>query len=171
MKEKIMSNEWAAITGAPGYEVSRSGSIRNAKSGIELTQRITLGYAYVAIQVGGKSVKKRVHRLVAEAFIPNPEGKDEVNHIDGNKLNNSVENLEWCTTSENLIHSYKTGLRNINTSEANKKRRRKVVRDDGVSFQSVTEAAHSLHVTISQMSKILRGARKSHDGHGYQYAD
>ena len=68
------------------------------------------GYLYVSKQSGRKTKHYYVHRLVAEAFIENPLNKPEVNHIDGNKRNNIVENLEWCTRGENIIHAYKTGL-------------------------------------------------------------
>lgn len=70
------------------------------------------GYAFVGLYPGGKGKPsyRMVHRLVAEVFLPNPENKPEVNHIDGNKLNNSVENLEWVTRRENAIHGFDSGL-------------------------------------------------------------
>ena len=69
-------------------------------------------YLVVTAQVDGKQKHFYVHRLIATAFIPNPDKKTEVNHIDGNPLNNRVENLEWCTRSENAQHAYRTGLIN-----------------------------------------------------------
>ena len=90
------------------YEVSTDGHIRNTK-----TKRVLHEFPgkdqYLRTQFDGKS--RSVHRTIAEAFIPNPNSLPEVNHKDGNKANNSVENLEWCTRNENLRHAYAHGLR------------------------------------------------------------
>ena len=64
---------------------------------------------YVYVKIGSKS--HRVHRLVAQTYIPNPENLPQINHKDGNPLNNSLDNLEWCTAKDNNIHAIKTGLR------------------------------------------------------------
>lgn len=86
------------------YEVSDTGKVRNFVTGKELTPyRTRCGYLTVGLWslTAGKSRNYRVHRLVAEAFIPNPSNLPEVNHIDGDKANNRVENLEWVTTRGN----------------------------------------------------------------------
>ena len=73
------------------------------------------GYWYITIYLGnGKSVERGIHQMVAECFIPNPENKKTVNHKDGNKSKNNVENLEWATMSEQIYHMYETGLRSPN---------------------------------------------------------
>ena len=68
------------------------------------TEETSKGYLRVHLYKDGKRKHKKVHRLVANAFIPNPEGKPQVNHIDGNKQNNSITNLEWVTDAENKEH-------------------------------------------------------------------
>lgn len=102
------------------YDVSDDGKVRNRNSRIILHQREmrrlnrdgSYGKPYykVTLWIDNKTVSKVVHRLVAEAFIPNPENKPVPNHIDGNTLNNDVRNLEWATHSENTQHAYDTGL-------------------------------------------------------------
>lgn len=72
--------------------------------------KITIGYIYVILTKNGKRKGKYIHRLVAEAFIPNPENKREVNHKNGIKIDNRIENLEWVSPHENMIHAHGNGL-------------------------------------------------------------
>lgn len=98
-----MSEEWRPIRGFEPYEVSNMGRIRR-DGHVLVPQRHNRGYLTVMLCVDGKPRHKLVHRLVAEAFVPNPLGYLFVNHLDENKRNNSACNLEWCTTSMNVRH-------------------------------------------------------------------
>lgn len=96
-------------------EVSSFGRVKSLNGRWDKTPRIMklrikAGYLQVGFHKGGNVKYFLVHRLVAQAFIPNPESKPQVNHIDGDKLNNHMSNLEWCTQSENQNHAYDTGL-------------------------------------------------------------
>ena len=99
-------NENDGIVTHDNYVVFSTGDVFNLH-GVKMAGMIDR-CGYHEIILNGKPY--RVHRLVAEAFIPNTENKPCINHKDGNKLNNSVDNLEWCTHSENIIHAYQTGL-------------------------------------------------------------
>lgn len=109
-----MEEIWKDIKEYEGiYQVSNLGrvkSLKHSKEGKLLKGRVT-GKGYLSVALFRNSVRKSnsIHRLVAEAFIPNPENKPEVNHIDENKLNNDVSNLEWVTSKENSNH----GTRNL----------------------------------------------------------
>lgn len=101
------------IEGISGYEVSNLGNVRSTKrkQPIILKPKVNkYGYHEVCLRKDNKNVHRTVHRLVAMAFIDNPEDKPTVNHKDGNKLNNEVANLEWNTISENTKHAYNNGL-------------------------------------------------------------
>ena len=89
------------------YEITRDGKVIN-KTNNHILKPQPNGKGYLRVSIGGKL--EFVHRLVATKYIPNPEGKEQVNHKDGNKLNNSVENLEWVTNQENRNHAVETGL-------------------------------------------------------------
>lgn len=103
--------EWKEIT--KDYTISEKGDIVSLKRQILLKQDInSKGYKWIKLPCFKK--KQLIHRLVASLFIPNPENKPQVNHIDGNKLNNHYSNLEWCTNYENHLHSYKLGRQSPN---------------------------------------------------------
>lgn len=122
-------SEWRIIENHPEYEVSNCGEVRclvdrvNSskpfKAGSYVAQIIgNTGYLRAAVRVSpGKQKLYSVHRLVAKAFIPNPENKPCVNHIDCNKTNNKVENLEWVTDKENRKHAVENNLCNFPTGE------------------------------------------------------
>ncbi|BAU40062.1 HNH endonuclease [Ralstonia phage RSP15] len=105
---------WKDVVGFEDrYQISSFGNLYSKKSQRILARVINNGYYTHSIRIGGKNGKSkllRIHRLVAEAFIPNPENKPFVNHIDGNKLNPHVWNLEWATCSENTQHAFDNGL-------------------------------------------------------------
>jgi hypothetical protein len=97
--------EWKDIEGCPGYLISNEGIVKNPKG------RLLYGSdkdGYIRTFVGYKPM--RAHRLVALAFVKNPNNYNEVNHIDGNKKNNHASNLEWCSRSHNTKHSFEIGL-------------------------------------------------------------
>lgn len=101
--------EFRAIEGYPAYKVSNLGRIKNPYGRI-IKANYKEGYMQVGLRNEDGVKQKRLHRLVAKAFIPNPENKEQVNHINGNKSDNRVENLEWVTNFENRLHAVKTGL-------------------------------------------------------------
>jgi len=103
--------KWSKVKNFSNYSISTSGCVRN-----DLTQKIVKittnrGYGRVGLYSNDRQNKKMlVHRLVAEAFLENPNKYPVVNHVDGNKLNNNLSNLEWCSISHNVKHSYSIGL-------------------------------------------------------------
>lgn len=117
-----MVEQFNRVQGYNGkYLVSNLGRVKSLKRNIILkvdTQN-KMGYERVTLSKGGNTLRYSVHRLVAEAFLPNPDNKPHINHIDNNPSNNRVDNLEWCTHSENMIHAHEQGrLTNIKASNA-----------------------------------------------------
>ena len=107
-----METDFKLITGYGNkYYINKNGIVINKKTGRELKAYITKnGYKMITLCYNNKSKKIFLHRLLATLFLPNPFNKPFINHIDGNKLNNDINNLEWCTSHENNLHAWKNGL-------------------------------------------------------------
>lgn len=114
-------SNWKDVEGYEGfYKVSEDGRVFSVRADRELTPDTDKeGYKLITFSVSGSVKKFRIHRLVAHAFINNPENYDIVNHIDGDKGNNVVSNLEWCNYSQNMLHAYNLGLAKARLGEDN----------------------------------------------------
>ena len=149
----IFSDEiWKWVPGFEGfYSVSNLGSIRNSKGKILSVEHTRdpktgkkTGHLRVTLHKNGKQKHCFVHRLVALAFIPNPDNKPYVNHKDNDPENNCVDNLEWCTNKENVLHSRRS------TQPKHKDLQKSVVNlADGMVFKSIADAAREYGITVS----------------------
>lgn len=138
--------EWKKISERPNYSVNDTGEIRNDHTGRILKPRKgTAGY--LQIMLGGKTSPLYVHRLVATAFIPNPENLPQVDHINGNKLDNTVSNLRWVSISQNYWA--------FDYAERIKNRKKKIIATNGaetIIFNSRNEAAEHFQCHKSQIA-------------------
>lgn len=165
----------------PNYRIREDGVIESCyklKSSIpcdvwrELKQIYdkSCGYMIVTLCHEGVRKNKRVHRLLLEAFVPNPSNKAHVNHIDGNKLNNSLDNLEWATPKENTNHSIKMGLHDPAAHS-----RKEIVQLDKDTktviavFPSLHEAGRTTGVVWQNIWKVCDGRRKTAGGFVWAY--
>ena len=148
---------YKVIDGYENYEVSNLGNVRNRLTGRVLSPRIiSKGYNQVVLYKDGKPNPFLVHRLVANTYIPNPDNKSDVNHINGIKTDNCVETLEWNTRRENNIHAIITGLKKQCGLPKQKVRCVETKQE----FESMNDAARHFgcfHSLIRQ--SILRGCR------------
>lgn len=115
MEPNTKAMEWRPVVGMSGYLVSDTGLIKSLKKKHlnKLVSQMNNQQGYKRLYLCDLGIKRRffVHRAVAEAFVPNPEGHKYVNHIDGDKTNNDSINLEWCSSGDNQRHAYRTGLK------------------------------------------------------------
>ena len=108
MKER--RENWKIVEEFPNVLISNKGNIKSLETLKDRTSHINSGYKLIALENEKGRYSRLVHRLVAQAFIPNPENKPCVNHLNGIKTDNRVENLEWVTNQENRLHAVKNGL-------------------------------------------------------------
>lgn len=163
-----MEEVWKDITDYPNYQVSNLGRVKNKKTGKLKQPQIdrTGYYQQVWLTHNGKANTQRIHRLVAETFL----GKHPdlmVNHIDGDKLNNRVTNLEWCTAKENNDHAIRMGL---NQPGAYQKRPVRVV-ETGEIFDGVVKCAEAIGGDFRNVYAALKGDRPTVNGLHFEYAD
>lgn len=162
------------------YEVSNHGNVKTLAKVMDMPLghgvkvfpekimskvKTKTGYERVKLSNNGSKKLVSVHRLVAMAFLPNPENKATVNHKDGNKSNNHVDNLEWATTQENEKHAVDNGLK---CSGGKHKFAKKVIHiTTGIIYQSASEAAKHFNLNYFRLSDSLRGRTKTQFGLKY----
>lgn len=167
-----MEEVWKEIKGFPKYQISNMGNIRSfsdKKKGKTLKPQINKkGYYSILLYSDGKPHPKKVHRLVAEAFIPNLEHKEQINHINGIKTDNRIENLEWCTNSENQIHAYKNGLEK---PRCKRKVKQYSLNNEYIkTYEYIKDAKKELGINEASISLVCKGKRKTAGGYIWKYA-
>lgn len=171
---KKTKETWKPVVGYEGlYEVSSKGNVRNLKTGRILKPiYCTQGYARVNLTSANndktKQTKKLVHRLVAQAFIPNLKNLSDVNHKDEIKTNNNLDNLEWISHRDNLNY----GTRNERVAKSNSKPIQQLDMKTGLiiaTYPSLKEASLSIGIHWSNISRTARGKYKTAGGYGWKY--
>lgn len=156
---------WKVSDLYPNYEVSDQGEVRNAKTKklLSLKKKIR-GYVYVHLHQDGKSKVVTVHRLIASAFIPNPNNLETVNHINYIKDDNRVENLEWMSYSEN------SGNKNPDNIIVRKQIEQLDLNGNILAeFDSISQAARELHINRGNINQVCLGKHKTAGGYIFRY--
>lgn len=184
-----MKEEWRDVVGYEGmYIVSNLGNVmsiprtvnghycRYTVPGYMLTKHVDKkGYLRVDLSKNNQGSSIKVHRLVAMAFIPNESNKPQINHIDGNKKNNHVDNLEWCTNGENQIHAYAHGLNHHAETSGRKKVEVQMI--DPLTgkivdeFRSYAEAEKTTGICSQNIRKVILGERQLAGGYEWKRGD
>ena len=168
--------KFVEISGYNGiYEISSFGNVISNNFGkrkILKQSTMTSGYKMVVLKKDGKQKSFSIHRLMAIAFLPNENNLPQVNHKDGNKLNNDLSNLEWCTQSQNIQHMYDSGLKTYKPlhykgkfgKEHNRSKSVKCVQT-GVIYGSMSEAGRILNINHSSVSWSIKNKKPIYGMH------
>lgn len=153
------------IKGYENYLIGSNGTVFNQSTGKYLRpSKGSNGYLHLTLW-NGRKITHSIHRLVAEAFIPNPNNLPQVNHKDENKSNNNVDNLEWCTAKYNT--TYGKGFIRRLQPVVQKNEKGEVIQR----WNSIKEASDVLHIKYQNISRVCRGIRKTCGGYQWEYAE
>lgn len=166
-----MNEIWKDIDGYEGlYQVSNLGRVKRVNTGRVLKGvKDRKGYLIVNLCKNGSQSTKKIHRLVAQAFISNPESKPQVNHIDENKTNNMVSNLEWMTSTENNNH----GTRNKRSSKTKSIPiiATNLTTGESTEFYGSSECARQLDLNNGNIAHVLKGRYNHTGGYTFKYKE
>ena len=161
--------EFVEINGFENYGISLDGEVINFRTGRLVAKEVNNGYERVRLWRDGKQHNKKVHRLLADAYLEPVDGKAYINHINGNKLDNSLDNLEWCTLKENMEHAFRTGLNHAHPNpNAGRTRRPVKIIETGNEYSSLTECARSIGGNPNKIQDCLSGRQHSHRGYHFE---
>lgn len=171
---------WKDIPGYEGlYQASSLGRIKSLARNTHYTRKSTNvvrpktekivrlgdggnnGYLKVSLCKKADINQIRVHRVIAITFLPNPENKPQINHLDGDKKNNHLSNLEWCTMAENMRHAFKNGLVGSNAGAVNGMARIILDQKTGIFYECIIEAAHAKNIPVRKLRRKLTGEHKN----------
>ncbi len=162
-----MKNDFVPIPNFESYLINPKGEIYSVRRKKMITpEKTKSGYLRVALKIDKKTTRILLHRLVAQVFIPNPNNLPCVNHIDENRINNCVDNLEWCTYSYNINY----GSRNSKVSSKSKAIGQYDLNDNLIcTYSSATKAAKENGFDYSMLYSCLRGRKSYHTAYGFKW--